>query len=617
MAQIPYEKISDFEKVMLFLAVREEKREAGEDASWIQFNYKMLADPYKIDGELVKSQLGFEKALKNYVEGGFTIDVVENEALLKSFRGTKHERLVRDVGEILGKGREINKGISDTESVKRANQLASLLKRFGYEAADLEKPEPKEVSGSAEYQNMVKTAFVAYRAARENRYEPKMGDKIVEACIDYNKGKKSVRMTEYGRKRFDDSLHLMATFADPNDAKVRVNIDRINQVRKTKPGERNYVDLARYGAEGSIARTNAELLQGTRAKARAAVADILTGSGAQEAKELYMLKNAEEKRAAYCSTENKNKRALETTKQGRDHLTDVWAREIFKNSPSLDASKNKPEGELTAADVVCVRLAQAYVAYRSLSALTEKHVMTTDPKRTNNEAKNDLFEQFKANISLAYATMRLYKPDDRMFKHDISSATSTSQVMQLYMSDDMSKIDNLGGSLLRMDGSPAKILENLNSDAMVNMDTAYNTADPTGYVTGRFKKSDDFLENRPMTRGEHSENLLARTAEATTQYKKLAEYHPGGMPISEDMALLRNTVAYYCVADKVMTYMYPEAASVPDMNKVYKKVDAMLKKPAFAEKISVGQPDKDFGSRIETLCMEELTLEKKAGSIHV
>ena len=615
MAEKSYEKLTDIEKVMLFLAIREEKRGAGEDASWIQFNYKNLADPYKIDGHLIKSQTGFIAALENYVGGGFTIDVVENETLLKSFRGTEHERLVRDVGEILGKGKEIDKGLSDPESVKRANQLASLLKRFGYEAADLEKTEPKEVSGSAEYQTMVKTAFDAYRAARKNLYEPKMGDKIVEACIAYNKGKKSVRMTEYGRKRFDDSLHLMATFADPNNSKVRENINRINQVRKTKPGDRNYVDLARYGAEGSIARTNAELLQSTRAKARAAVADILTGKGAQEAKELYMLKHAEEKRAAYCSPENTKTRALVASKQGHDHLTDIWAREFFKNTPKLDTARRKPEGEQTAAEFVCVHLAQAYLAYNSLSALTQKHVLITDPRRTNNEAKNQLFEQFKEDISLAYTTMRLHKPNDLMSKHDISSAKSTSQVMQLDMTDDISKIDSLGGSLLRMDGSPAKMLDNLDSKAMTDMDKLYNIADPTGYVTGRFKKADDFLENKAMTRGEHSENLLKRTAEVTKEYKTLADYHPGGKPITEDMALLRNTVAYDCVADKVMTHMYPDEASVPDMKKVYNKVDAMLKKPAFAEKLSVGQPDSDFGSRIETLVTGELTLEKKAGGI--
>ncbi len=617
MAQRPYEKISDFEKVMLFLAVREEKRAADEDASWIQFNYQGLARGYKIDGKLVKSELGFKKALENYIENAFTIDVAENETLLKSFRGTEYEQLVRDVGEILGKGKEINKGMSDPESVKRATQLSSLLKRFGYEAADLEKTEPKEVSGSAEYQDMVKKAFEAYRAARENRYEPQMGERIVDACITYNKGKKSVRMTESGRKRFDDSLNLMATFANLNDPKVKANIARINEVRKTKPGDRYFVDLARYGEEGRVDRMNAETLKSTRDKARAAVADLLTGEGARKAKAQYMQKNAEEKLNTYRSKENAEKRAAEMTKQGREHLTEVWAVEVWKNPPRATASRKKPEGERTAADVVCVHLAEAYQDYRSLKSITERHALMTDPKRDNSEAINDLFDKFKKNMTIAYTTMRLYQPDALMDSSDMMSVRSTSSSMCLGIKGDASIIDKLGGDLLSANGNAANILANLDSDAMKKMDTVFNIADPTGYVTGRSKTTDDFLENKPMTRAEHSKNLQMRGVEAAMQYKSLADFHPAGKPITEEMALARNFVAYSCVADKVMTAMYPEETVVPDMNAVRKKVETMVKNPDFADRLSVEKPGNDFGSRIETLCVEELSRIKATGPVRV
>ena len=138
---------------------------------------------------------------------------------------------------------------SAERSAERAPRLEAMLRKFGYTDEELAAGAPKKVSGSTEYQRMVAELFNGYKDAKLNKYSLQNDKDIVNACIAYNKGKKSVRTFESGRERFDLSLHLMATVADPRDPDVQANIARINEVRKAKPGDPSYVDLANYGAE--------------------------------------------------------------------------------------------------------------------------------------------------------------------------------------------------------------------------------------------------------------------------------------------------------------------------------------------------------------------------------
>ena len=144
---------------------------------------------------------------------------------------------------------------SAKRSAERAPGLEAMLRKFGYTDEELAADAPKKVSGSTEYQRMVAVLFNGYKDAKLNKYSLQNDKDIVNACIAYNKGKKSVRTFESGRERFDLSLHLMATVADPRDPDVQANIARINEVRKAKPGDPSYVDLANYGVEKAGAPT--------------------------------------------------------------------------------------------------------------------------------------------------------------------------------------------------------------------------------------------------------------------------------------------------------------------------------------------------------------------------
>ena len=621
MADTPYGKLSDFEKVMLFLAAREEKRTPEDDlgTGMFDFNFANWAKGDIIKRRLIRSYLGFAETIREYAEGEgclFELDVLANKDLLDSFRGTKDEQLLRDAGAILGRGKEIDKLMSDPESVKRANQLDVLLKRFGYGEADLEKAEPKEVKGSDEYQAMVKKAFEAYRAARDNKYKPEMGESIVQACIAYNKGKKSVRMTEYGRKRFEDSLNLMATFADPDNPGVKANIDRINEVRKTKQGDRNFVDLTRYGVGYALAQANVELLKSTRGKARDTVADLLTGEGARQAKELFRQKHAQEKLNAYRSEENINRRSHELTMLGQKHLKDAWANNIFKIPNKASTSGQKPPEERTAADVVCIHLAQAYNTYQPMKQQLSWDAPLPASQKTYTASLTNSFKKFKTDMAIAYATMRLFKPDALMDANAMSTVRKVSGDMVNLIPDDANEVQYYGANSLVKDGNAVNLLVDLESFSMKNLDRVFNLSDPTGYVMGK-NTIDDYLEDKPMTREEHSQSLLTHATGVMNQYRKLMDLNPPGKPITEDMALARNTFTYCCVADKVMTFMYPEKDAVPDMNAVRSKVDTMLKDPDFADRLSVANPDSDFVSRIETLCTRELTRKKDTVAAHL
>ena len=76
---------------------------------------------------------------------------------------------------------------------------------------------------------------------------------------DYMKGKKSIRRNQDGRNRFDQSLDVLSELAKVSDYakdKAETLVDRINEVRKTKPGDRNGVSLSNYGADKQAAHVN-------------------------------------------------------------------------------------------------------------------------------------------------------------------------------------------------------------------------------------------------------------------------------------------------------------------------------------------------------------------------
>ena len=136
---------------------------------------------------------------------------------------------------------------------KRREDLRKMLTRLGVTDADLtKKPDELKLSGSTEYNNMARAALQAYQSASgSDAYDIDLDEKVRQACFAYTKGKKSVRFFESGRKRFDTCLELMMSVSEPNEkgefpAGIQAQFDRINEVRKTKHGDRYYVSPKYY-----------------------------------------------------------------------------------------------------------------------------------------------------------------------------------------------------------------------------------------------------------------------------------------------------------------------------------------------------------------------------------
>ncbi len=131
---------------------------------------------------------------------------------------------------------------------KRSETLLALLKRLGVSEADLGKdPAELNVPGSKEYNDMTRAALAAYQSASgAGAYDIDHDQKVRDACFAYTKGKKSVRTFESGRQRFETCLDLMMSVSEPNEEGVfpediENQFKRINDVRKTKPGDKYYV----------------------------------------------------------------------------------------------------------------------------------------------------------------------------------------------------------------------------------------------------------------------------------------------------------------------------------------------------------------------------------------
>jgi len=131
---------------------------------------------------------------------------------------------------------------------KRSETLLALLKRLGVSEADLGKdPAELKVSGSKEFNDMTRAALAAYQSASgEDAYDIDHDQRVRDACFAYTKGKKSVRTFESGRQRFETCLDLMMSVSEPNEdgvfpEDIENQFRRINEVRKTKPGDKYYV----------------------------------------------------------------------------------------------------------------------------------------------------------------------------------------------------------------------------------------------------------------------------------------------------------------------------------------------------------------------------------------
>ena len=163
----------------------------------------------------------------------------------------ERERQSREEEEQRRAEKKANRGRAVQE--KRREDLRGMLERLGVSEADLTKnPKDLKLSGSKEYNDMARAALEAYQSASGGgAYDIDLDKKVREACFAYTKGKKSVRAFESGRKRFDACLELMMSVSEPNEKGelpegIQAQFDRINAVRKTKPGDYYFVSPYYY-----------------------------------------------------------------------------------------------------------------------------------------------------------------------------------------------------------------------------------------------------------------------------------------------------------------------------------------------------------------------------------
>ena len=135
--------------------------------------------------------------------------------------------------------------------------------------------------GESEKYKEMKTAVDAVAAL--DPQDPGLESKLFKANVQlynrvfrYEKGKKSVRTFKTSQARFDNSVDVLSVMNDhiPGLRKhVQKIVDRTNEVRKAKPGDKDYVDLAAYGLER--AEKNAPKTSAYAKKNAAAEADKL------------------------------------------------------------------------------------------------------------------------------------------------------------------------------------------------------------------------------------------------------------------------------------------------------------------------------------------------------
>jgi len=79
-------------------------------------------------------------------------------------------------------------------------------------------------------------------------------DGLTERCIDYLSKYPKVRATQSGRDSYELVLNTLAAFGAPSDPRIKACIDRVNAKRGAKPGTKDFIDLADYGADRMLGR---------------------------------------------------------------------------------------------------------------------------------------------------------------------------------------------------------------------------------------------------------------------------------------------------------------------------------------------------------------------------
>ena len=305
----PYEKLNEFEKLMLFMATLTEKNPAAGKQMQKDIRYKDLI----IGAQTLWRCQRFEETVIDFLGSapgfGRLIDA-NHYTIFAQFAAPEERRLLEDVAKITGEEKKLETLLSDPkvqqsmqpkpekapepkktpepekapESVPKAevrprtnryaplyegaqaqefaDALKTVLLNLGVPKDTLSDIANKAVSniklsGSAEFQRMARAALYAYQEQRTVGTIAKYRvDELQAASIFYCDQKPKVRATQSGRDRYQAALQLLTLASAPDDKKLLGCFDRINAARKVKPGDADFVSPEGFYTEAALADAN-------------------------------------------------------------------------------------------------------------------------------------------------------------------------------------------------------------------------------------------------------------------------------------------------------------------------------------------------------------------------
>lgn len=269
----PYAELNDFEKLMLFLAVYEEKAPSTAARIKNDIGYKDLA----AGDQFIKRPEQLELTIKGFfsreVKKGFKHYMIDNPFALKKFASTEERQLLSDVAAIAGMEKDLSDALDpsaapkeraeapkkkDAAALAREQQLNTALRLFGVPQERLDNiatlgTQGIEFDGTPEFKRMAKATLAAFVEQKiTGTITPEHANALRDAAIFYCDKKPTVRTFQSGRDRFDMALNVMTLASDPSDLKMRKCFERINAARKMSPGGKHYVSPESHYTEAEI-----------------------------------------------------------------------------------------------------------------------------------------------------------------------------------------------------------------------------------------------------------------------------------------------------------------------------------------------------------------------------
>ncbi|MCR5103666.1 MAG: hypothetical protein K6B68_04330 [Eubacterium sp.] len=153
------------------------------------------------------------------------------------------------------KAKEVNDRIHDVKYGVEENRRQEYINEMKTLSDNMMKKE----GCSAEYKALWDAVKTVSEMSPEDNFS-NANDKLIGAILNYTKGKKSVRVRDNGKARFEnavDALAIINKYVPGSHTIVEGQVNRINGVRKVKAGDRYFIDIEQHGANNAKAKNEA------------------------------------------------------------------------------------------------------------------------------------------------------------------------------------------------------------------------------------------------------------------------------------------------------------------------------------------------------------------------